>query len=150
MGATVRETLANTEAAVRALAQHQDVARARLEAQLGERLLRPAVSYSYQQATERPTHFGDLAFAQVDVPRTSISRDLDFWIRRTPVGLVAQFDYRADRIDGAAVERLSTSMREALESLARGDSGINVAPIDGLFDAAPARRAGLLSKLFSK
>ena len=53
-------------------------------------------------------------------------------------------------IDGAAVERLSTSMREALESLARGDSGINVAPIDGLFDAAPARRAGLLSKLFSK
>jgi amino acid adenylation domain-containing protein len=145
----VRVTLKNTESAIGALAQYQNVARARVESELGETLLRPAVSFSFQQATERPTHFGDLAFAQVDVPRSSIARDLDFWIRRTPVSLVAQLDYRADSIDAAAADLLAASLHESLESIARGGSVSLVSPVPGLFETATAKVPGLLSKLFS-
>lgn len=141
-------TLSDAQMAMTSLGQFQNVAAMQVESLLGQPLYRSPVSFSYQQATERPTRFGDLAFDQVDVARVAMVRDLDFWIRRTPTGLFAQIDFRVDRVNQHAVEDLVQSLRSGLEAFAQGRS-IELSAIEGLFEKPSNRQRGLLSRLFS-
>ncbi|MEM9171195.1 MAG: amino acid adenylation domain-containing protein [Pseudomonadota bacterium] len=145
--ANVSDSLQQVADSVQTLAQYQNVARVQIEQALGQSLLQPAVAFSYQQATERPTIFADMGFSQIDVPRAAMLRDLDFWVRRTPTGLVGQFDFRADVVDAQAVQQLCVQLKAIMTKLARRESAVMVEPVDGLF--AEQSKGGLFSKLFA-
>ncbi len=148
-GESFDDTLANTKARVSELSQHQAISRMQIEKAIGSKLPDPRISFSYQQATERPTRFGNLAFDQIDVPRTAMIRDLDFWLRRTPTGLFVQLDYRADRIASTSINALMSSIEERLTEFSRSQASVRATAIDNLFVRTSDKRTGLLSRLFS-
>ncbi|MEM6639206.1 MAG: amino acid adenylation domain-containing protein [Pseudomonadota bacterium] len=148
VGESFEDSLAGSAEAIKELALHQNAARLQIESHCGA-LIVPRVAFSFQQASERPTRFGDLAFDQIDVPRVALMRDMDYWMRRTPEGVVAQVDFRADRVPAPAVQALVGEMVAALRAYVRGDTSVVTSPVPDLFVAAPGKPKGLLSRLFS-
>ncbi len=135
-----------------ALGEHQAVARRQFESVTGQVSVRPTVAFSYQQATERPTQFGYLKLEQIDIPRPETLHDLEFWARRTPNGLVAQIDFRSDRVDATAVALLLQSLRQDINALVDGNTEPARQKIAGLFVEGQAERSsrrGFLSRLLS-
>lgn len=121
-GATVRTLLRQVQQEVVRAFQHPDVPFEALVRELKlprDRSRFPVYQtlFSYQDARDRQTHWGELAHDMQHILQPALAEDLSLWLMDRPQGLVGGLAYSTDLLHPASAQRLAERFHHLLRQL---------------------------------
>ncbi len=80
---------------------------------------RACISFSFQDARERPTNFGKIPYKQINIEPAACDVDLNFWVKESHESLTGSMNYATDLFDEAAIRELLSAYNALLYAIVR-------------------------------
>lgn len=92
------------------------------------------VMFAYQDVRNRQARLDDLRLEQINIARSGVQTDIDFWVRLSDTGIAGGFEYNADLFAPATIRQMLKHYQQILEQIV-ADIRVPVGKVDVLTDA---------------
>ena len=92
------------------------------------------VMFAYQDVRNRRPRMGDLRLEQINIARSGVQTDIDFWVRLSDAGMAGGFEYNADLFTPGTIRRMLGHYLQILQEIV-ADVAVPVRKVNVLGEA---------------